>query len=82
MNAFVTGFRLAHSPMTNNELTAKRVEDSMSVVAMDLYNPLLPSGDPMAARAFLPRRTSRTTIITVRRMLSESVIENHGRLHP
>ena len=68
--------------MANNELTVKRAEDSTSVVAMDLYKPLLPAGDPMAARTFLRHRTSRTTIMAVRRMLSESVIKYHGRYHP
>ena len=82
MNASATGLRLVHSPMTNNELTAKMAEDSTSVVAMDLYKPLLPAGDPVAARTFLPYRTSRTMIMAVRRMLSESVIEYHGRYHP
>ena len=60
---------------TNNELTAKRAEDSMSIVAMDLYNPLIRAVDPIAARAFFPRRTSRITIMDVRMVLSASESE-------
>ena len=71
----MTGLSAAISPMYNTELTAKRAEDSMSMVAIDLYNPLIPVGDPVAARTFLPYRMSRTTIMRVRRMLTESAIE-------
>ena len=35
-------------------------EDSMSMVAMVLYNPPNPAGDPVAARTFLACRVSRT----------------------
>ena len=59
----------------NSELTAEGAEDSISMVAMALYDPLIPAGDPVAARMFLPYRTSRTTIIRVRRTLSESESE-------
>ena len=76
----MTGLSTAITPMTNNELTAKRAEDSMSMVAIVLYNPLIPTGDPVAARTSLPWRTSRTTIMRVRRMLSESEIEMYGRV--
>jgi len=58
--------------MTNKELTAKRAEDSMSMVAIDLYNPLIPAGDAVAARTFQLYRMSRTTTMKVRRTLSES----------
>ena len=68
-----------NGPMTNNELTAKRAEDSISMVATVLYNPLNPVGDFIAARTFLLRMMSRTTIMRVRRMLSESVTEWYAR---
>ena len=80
MNTFTTGSLRAHSMMANSEFTAKRAEDSMSMVAMDLYNPPIPAGDPVAAQIFPPRMTSRTTIIRVRRTLSESEIERYARL--
>ena len=67
--------------MTNNEFAAKRAEDSITMVAILLYNPPSPVGDPVAALTFLPRRMSPTAIIMVRRTLSESEIENHARLH-
>ena len=66
---------VAIGPMTNNALTAKRAEDSMSMVAIVLYNPLIPAEDPVAMRTFLPCRMSRMTIMRVRRMLSEREIE-------
>jgi len=68
-----------NGPMTNNELTAKRAEDSMSMVATVLYKPLNPVADFVAARTFLLRMMSRTTIMRVRRMLSESVTEWYAR---
>ena len=64
--------------MTNNEFTAKMAEDSMSMVAIVLYNPLIPAGDPVAARTLLPCRMSRPTIMRVRITLSESEIEMYG----
>ena len=70
----------ANNPMTNNELTAKRAEDSTSMVAIVLYNPLILPEDPVAARKFFPCRTSRTTIMRVRITLSESEIERYGRV--
>jgi len=76
----VRGLSTAITPMTNTELTAKRADDSMSMVAMVLYSPLIPTGDPVAARTFLPCRTSRTTIMRVRRMLSDNEIEMYGRV--
>ena len=75
----MTGLSAAISPMYNTELTAKMAEDSISMVAMVLYNPLIPTGDPVAVRMFLPCRMSRTTIMRVRRMLSESAIEKYTR---
>jgi len=81
MNTNRAWFPAAHGPMTNNELTPKSAEDSMSMVAMALYISLAPAGDHVAARTFLPCRTSRTTIMRVRRTLSESEIENHARFH-
>ena len=40
--------------MTNNELTAKMAQDSMSIVIIVLYNPLVPlSGPPSIARMSL-----------------------------
>lgn len=75
MNKPEAGFLAAHVPTTNNELTAKRAEDSMSMVATVLYNPLIPVGDPVAAQTFLIYRTSRTTIMRVRMTLSESETE-------
>jgi len=81
VNTYRTGFSTAHGPITNSELTAKRAEDSMSMVAMVLYTPLTPTEDQVVARMLLPRRTSRTTIMRVRRTLSESEIENHARFH-
>ena len=80
MNAFAAVLLVAHVPMTTNELTAKRAEDSMSMVAMATYNPPNPAKDPVAARKFLPCRTSRTTIMKVSRTLSESEIEIYGRV--
>ena len=80
MNAFAAVLLAAHVPITSSELTAKRAEDSMSMVAMDLYNLPTPVGVPIAARTLLPYRTSWTTIIKVRRMLSESEIEMNGRV--
>ena len=66
--------------MYNSEVTAKRADDSMSMVAMVLYNSLIPAGDPVAARTFLPCRTSWTTIMRVRRVLSETEIEKYRML--
>jgi len=63
---------------TTNELMANRAQDSMSMVEIALYNPLIPTWDPVAARMFLPCRTSRMTIIRVRRTLSETEIERYG----
>jgi len=69
---------VANATMANNELTAKRAQDSMSMVAMVLYNPPIPAQDPVAARTDLPCRTSRRTIIRVRKTLSETGIEKYG----
>ena len=66
--------------MSNNELVAYSAEDSMSMVAMVLYNLLILGGDPIIAQIFLSCRTSRMTIIRVRRMLSETEVERLGRV--
>jgi len=50
----------------------------MSMVQASLYNPLVTTADPVAARRFLPCRMSRITIIRVRRTLSEAEIERYG----
>jgi len=68
----------ARAPTTNNELTAKIAQDSMSMVEIVLYNPLIPIRDPVTVRMFLPCRMSRMTIIRVRRTLSETEIEMYG----
>ena len=52
----------------------------MNIVAMIPYNPPIPARDPVAARTFLPYRTSRMTIMRVRRALSETVTERCGRM--
>ena len=77
----MTGLPTTDGIMTNNTLKAKRAEDSMSMVAMVLYNPLIPAGRPVTVRTFLPHRTSRMTIMRVRRTLSESEIDIHTIPH-
>ena len=72
------GFAAPNSPMTNNELTANRAQDSTSIVIMALYNPPIPPGVPRTARTALQCKTSRMTIMRVRRMLSETEIEKYG----
>jgi len=47
---------------------------------MVLYNPPIPDGDPTIARIFLPYKTSRMTIMRVRRTLSETATERYGRM--
>ena len=42
---------------------------------MVLYNPLIPTVEPVAARTFLPCSTSRMTIMSVRRTLNETESE-------
>ena len=71
-------FPALDGPRTNNELTAYRAEDSMSMVTMTLYNPLIPLS-PVEVRMFLVWRMSRMTIMRVRRTLSDSAIEKYGR---
>ena len=51
----------------------------MSMVTIVLYNLLIPVGDPMAARTFLSCRTSRMTIMRVRRTLTKTETERCGR---
>ena len=50
------------------------------MVAMVLYNPPIPTRDPVTARMFLPCRMIRVTIMRVRRVLSETEIERCGRM--
>ena len=71
-------FPALDGPRTNNELTAYRAEDSTSMVTMTLYNPLVPLF-PMEVRMFPVCKMSRTTIMRVRRTLSDSAIEKYGR---
>ena len=52
----------------------------MSMVATVLYNLLVPVEYPKAARMFLSCRTSRMTIMRVRRTLSETETERYGRV--
>ena len=68
---------VARAPMTNNEFKAKRAQDSMRMVETVLYHPLIPARYPVAVRMVLPCRTSRVTIIRVRRTLSETEIERY-----
>ena len=75
---FTTPLLALHGPRTNNELTAKRVEDSTSMVTIALDNPPIPV-IPRAARVSLARRMSRMTIMRVRMILSESEIVKYGR---
>ena len=79
-NAFATGLSAAHSPIANSELTLKRADDSIRVMVIDLYNPPIPAGVPVAARMFLRHKTSWTIIMKVRRRLSESVIEKYAMI--
>ena len=53
----------------------------MSMVTIVLYNLLIPFGDPTAARTDLSCRTSRVTIMRVRRTLSATEIERFGRMN-
>jgi len=71
---------LARAPMTNNEVTVKRAQDSMSMVEIVLYNLPIPASGPVAVRTFLACRMSRMTIIRVRRTLSETEIERYATL--
>lgn len=52
----------------------------MSMATTVLYNLLISVGDPMVAWIFLSCRTSRMTIMRVRRTLSETEIERCGRM--
>ena len=57
-NRNADGLATAHDAMGNNELTAKRAQESINMVATVLYNLPSPDGDPGAAEIFLLRRTS------------------------
>ena len=72
---------VTHSPISTNEFAAYSAQDSMSMVATAMYNPLIPDGEPVAARTFLLPRKSRRTIMRVRRTLSETATEIHGILY-
>ena len=48
------------------------------MVTIALYDLLLPAVAPMALRIFLICRISRTTMMSVRRTLSETEIEKYG----
>jgi len=75
----VTVLSTVHEMMTNNEAAAaKRAEDSTGMVGVVVYNPLIPAGNPMATQMFLPCRMGRTTIMSVRRMLSEIEIDMYA----
>ena len=73
----MASFLVLNSTRANNEVTALMAQDSMNMVTMALHNPPVPA-PPMAVRMFLVCRTSRITIIRVRRMLSGSEIEKYG----
>ena len=66
------------SPRINNEFTAQRRQDSMSMVTMTLHIPPTPV-IPRAVRVFLVCTMSRMMIVRVRMTLSESAIEKYGR---
>ena len=76
----VTALPAPIGPMTSNEVTANKAEDSISMAAIALYNPPIPAVDSVATGNLLPCKISRTTIMSVRRMLSETEIEKYGRL--
>ena len=67
----------ARAPMTKDEFKVKMAQDSMRMMETVLYNPLIPARDPVAARMVLPCRESWTTIIMVRRTLSETESERY-----
>ena len=54
-------------------------EDSIRMVTISLYNLLGLARGPMASRMLLLCRTSRATMMSVRRTLSETEIEKYGR---
>ena len=49
------------------------------MVMIVLYTPVVPAGESVAARMFLPCSKSRMTIMRVRKVLSEIEIEKYGR---
>ena len=51
----------------------------MSIVTMVLYNPVNPEGASVTVRMFLMCKTRRITIMSVRRMLSETEMEKYER---
>ena len=71
-------FPRPNGPMTNNEFTAQRAQDSTSMTTMALHNLPIPV-IPRAVRVFLISRMSRTMVMVVRRMLSEGEIARYGR---
>ena len=74
MNKLQVRFPAANGPMTSNEFTVKRAQDSMNIVITALHNPPIPV-IPRALRVLLACRTSRVMIMRVRRMLKESETE-------
>ena len=54
-------------------------EDSIRMATILLYNLLGLTRGPMACRMLLLCRTSRATMMSVRRTLSETEIEKYGR---
>ena len=69
---------VAHVPRNSRKLIKKRAKDSMSMVTMALYNSPAPAATPIALRMFLLCRTSRVTIMVVRRRLSEEETAKYG----
>ena len=65
--------------MNKITLTAKRAQDSTSMTMMALYSPPIPLFF-ITVRTLLVCRMSRTTIMSVRRTLSETKIEQYGSM--
>ena len=61
---------MIHDTKHSSKEIVKRAEDSISVVAMTVYNPLALVRVPIAFWMFLLCRMSRVAIIVVRRRLS------------
>ena len=72
------GLFAVHSAKFSRMITEYRAQDSISMAVRALYNLLASVGAPNAFRIFLPWRMSRATIIRVRMILSEKLIENNG----
>jgi len=50
----------------------------MSITVITLYDPLIPVGDLVGTRMFLPGRTSRMTIVRTRKTLGERKVRKYG----